>query len=126
MNTLPNIQYNGWTNYETWRVNMEFFDQDLSYWSDTIYRYITNKYANLNEDWFNKDTDDFQGILYDFGCDLQDYNIEFIDDHCKNELLAGWLRSFISDVNYYEIAEALLNLYLDTPEFQNELREHYD
>ena len=23
---MPNIEYNGWTNYETWRVHLEMFD----------------------------------------------------------------------------------------------------
>ena len=125
MNTLPNIEYNGWTNYETWRVNIEFFDGDLTYWSDTLYDFITNEFANLNEHWFDDNTDDFQGILYDFANLLKDYTDVYISENCKDDLLAGWLRSFISDVNYYEIAQSLLEVYLNTPEFENELREHY-
>jgi len=32
MNTTDNT-YNGWTNYATWRVNLELFDGDNERWS---------------------------------------------------------------------------------------------
>jgi len=30
--------YNGWTNYATWRVNLEMFDGSDSYWSAELAR----------------------------------------------------------------------------------------
>lgn len=30
---MSNTSYNGWTNYATWRVNLEMFDGTDDYWS---------------------------------------------------------------------------------------------
>jgi hypothetical protein len=30
---MSNTTYNGWTNYATWRVNLEVFDGSEQYWS---------------------------------------------------------------------------------------------
>jgi hypothetical protein len=30
---MSNATYNGWTNYATWRVNLEMFDGSEQYWS---------------------------------------------------------------------------------------------
>jgi hypothetical protein len=30
---MSNATYNGWTNYATWRVNLEMFDGTEDYWS---------------------------------------------------------------------------------------------
>lgn len=30
---MQNTTYNGWTNYATWRVNLEMFDGSLDYWT---------------------------------------------------------------------------------------------
>ena len=30
---MSNTTYNGWTNYATWRVNLEMFDGTESYWT---------------------------------------------------------------------------------------------
>jgi hypothetical protein len=73
--------YNGWTNYATWRVNLEVFD--------------------------GFDTD---GTTYtDAMC--RDHVEEFIDmtlgDGGTAGLLSGWLNAFLSDVDWGEIAKAV-------------------
>jgi hypothetical protein len=30
---MSNSKYNGWTNYATWRVNLEMFDGSEEYWT---------------------------------------------------------------------------------------------
>ena len=69
-------KYNGWTNYATWRVALEFFD------------YV--------EDF----SDAFQH--YD---DLKDYVLEALDCNCENDTTFSYAHAFLDDVNWYEIYE---------------------
>jgi hypothetical protein len=81
MNTTDN-KYNGWTNYATWRVNLELFDG-----------------IDVNET-FNSD-DDLAGQLEAYAED-----IIFIDS--SQGLARDYALAFVSDVNWYEIAEHLI------------------
>lgn len=75
--------YNGWTNYATWRVNLEIFDGfDISEYS--------------------KDT-------YELSEQLKDYAEEVIFQGQDGTLIASYAFAFIYDVNWYEIAEHLIN-----------------
>lgn len=80
------MSYNGWKNYETWRVNLELFDgleaEDL---------------VTFDEDY----ADDYEEEL---AMALEDYADQFIDESCTNPLIRGWLESFLAEVDYYEIA----------------------
>lgn len=72
-------RYNGWTNYATWRVNLEVFD--------------------------GFDTD---GTTYTPDMCRQ-YVDDFVDDSIRADvgagaILAGWIASFLSDVDWREIA----------------------
>jgi len=76
-------KYNGWTNYATWRVNLEIFDGfDISEYS--------------------KDT-------YELSEQLKDYAEEVIFGDQDGTLIASYAFAFISEVNWYEIAEHLIN-----------------
>ena len=81
-------QYNGWSNYATWRVNLEIlgdiqFDEHVS-------------------------ADYLKEIVED--CVFSNYEM-----HNGSHLVEDYARSFISNVNYYEIAK-LINeeIYLQT------------
>ena len=74
--TQTNETYQGWTNYQTWRINLELFDGyetetevDADYCEELAEEYI-----------FSLATDD-------------------------TTLMEDYARAFISDVNWYEIAE---------------------
>ena len=71
------VKYNGWTNYETWKINLEFFDG-----------------------W------DMEGekATYDWAKDLVE---DFIEDSEGNETVKDWALSFVSEVNWTEIADSL-------------------
>jgi len=78
---MSDTTYNGWTNYETWRVNLEFFDgYDRSALPNDIYE--TSKVLQL---------------------DLENY----IDENTPDGLAKDYALAFVSNVNYYEIAEHL-------------------
>lgn len=82
---MSDSKYNGWTNYATWRINLEILgDLDLA-------EYITDKpdLADAAE-WCKCYVDD-------------------ILDECGRGLALDYAYAFISDVNWREIAEHLLN-----------------
>jgi len=81
--------YNGWTNYATWRVNLEIFDgfDPSEYYSDF-------------------DADDVYGLSK---C-LEDYADQVLFECATVEgLAADYARAFLSDVNWYEIAAHMLD-----------------
>ena len=77
--------YNGWTNYATWRVNLEMIDG-----------------LDPREMW-PQITDP-----YDLGQCLKDWAEEMICESAPEGLARDYALSFLSDVNWQEIAEALL------------------
>ena len=82
-------RYNGWTNYATWRVSLEIFDgfDPSDYFS-------------------NLDTND----TYSLSKCLQDYAEQVLFECATVEgLAADYARAFLSDVNWYEIAEHMLD-----------------
>jgi len=85
-------KYNGWTNYATWRVNLEIFDG----WDSDHLDSLT------------------MGDTYQLHQQLKDYaeEIIFLDSHLGNKtpssLMEDYARAFLSDVNWHEIANHLI------------------
>ena len=75
--------YNGWTNYETWRINLEFFD------------------AYTAHDMAGETTDEIAE-------ELREIVDSYIDENTSSTLVYGWAASFLNEVNYDEIAQAIL------------------
>lgn len=69
--------HNGWTNYATWRINLELFDG------------LTSEIFEF--------TDDLPAML-------KDYAENIIEDHAKGIAL-DYALAFIADVNWREIAD---------------------
>lgn len=88
--------YNGWTNYATWRVNLELFD---GYDCDAEERIQSS---------IDKDCSD---PLNDAACDLAEELREFAEESlsCDNPLAESYALAFLDDVNWYEIAKDLLS-----------------
>jgi hypothetical protein len=89
---MSDKKYNGWSNYETWRINLEIFD------------------GVTLEDMNTVEVDPYN--LKDY---LQEYaeEIVFLDSHIggktPSSLMEDYARAFLSDVNWYEIAEHIIN-----------------
>ena len=80
--------YNGWSNYATWRVNLEVFDGIA--WLDQF--------------------DD--GIsIYNASKLLQDYAEEFIYDTSAEGLARDYALAFLREVNWHEIAQSMYDNY---------------
>lgn len=77
-------KHNGWTNYETWRVNLEIFD---GFDMDDVPSTIDNPY------------------------DLAEYLKEMADELVCGDaegLARDYARAFLSDVDYYQIATLMI------------------
>lgn len=84
------MAYNGWTNYATWRVNLEMFDgldpKDMG--------------------WHRLD-------VYDLSQVLKDYADDALTIDGASGLAVDYARAFISEVNWREIAQSMIDTYLD-------------
>lgn len=72
--------YNGWTDYATWRINLEMLE---GYETST------------------RDT-------YDLSKELKEYCEGFIEDTTPDGLARDYALAFMDDVNWYEIAEHII------------------
>jgi hypothetical protein len=81
-------RYNGWTNYATWRVNLEMFN------------------GNDFDDWCDLKTCE----PYELEQQLRDYADDIVTEFGELEGLAvDYARAFLSDVNWYEIAQHIID-----------------
>jgi hypothetical protein len=77
-------KYNGWTNYQTWRIALEWFDDDMSDLFD-----------------LEQDPDELAMALREF--------VEIhIEDSIKDTYLVGYVYHFLQAVDWQEIAEHLI------------------
>lgn len=81
---MADNRYNGWTNYETWRVNLEMCDYDGA--SDN-------------------DLD-----AYDLGLNLRDSAFDLMSQEATG-LALDYAEAFLGEVNWYEIAERMIESY---------------
>lgn len=77
--------YNGWTNYETWRIALEWFDNNDD---DTIKHLVKT----------SKDT-------YELSRAFKDYVHDLFDEHSGDNPFMTYALAFLEEVNWYEIAE---------------------
>lgn len=89
--------YNGWTNYATWRVNLEMFDgiNPHEYFSDAVAG--------------EGDAAQLAGLL-------KDYAHDHIYDATVDSLVQHYAIAFISDVNWHEIATMMVENYCEAGE----------
>jgi len=87
-------KYNGWSNYATWRINLELFS-DMNY-----------------TDYFDElPTTEM----------LEDYVENVVFDHSGNMgLMEDYARAFLNNVNYYEILEHIRENYEHDKVTENE------
>ena len=87
--------YNGWTNFETWKINLEVLDGYTSHIIDS-----------------ERVKETLETKTYDLSEELEDYVFEVLGfDQCQNEysLLSNYAYWIIKEVNFYEIAEHIKN-----------------
>jgi hypothetical protein len=89
---MSDTTYNGWSNYATWRINLEIFDGfDPS-----------DYYSSFDP------TD-----VHELADSLQQYAEEVIfecryDERRPSNLMEDYARAFLQEVNWYEIADHMI------------------
>ena len=79
---MENQTYNGWTNYATWRINLEIFDGVAFIEDETLENHeIAQRLKEYVEDYL---TEQSSGIALDYAL------------------------AFIDEVNWYEIADSMI------------------
>jgi hypothetical protein len=86
--------YNGWTNYETWRVNLEIFDSltPADFWG----------FEEVKE-----------GDSYEFSKALKDYAEEIICEQSQQGIAQDYALAFISNVDWYSIAKHMIKSFIE-------------
>lgn len=92
---MTDITYNGWTNYATWRVNLEIFDS-LGPEEFGLERGEKLKCTDLHE-------------LADAFKERAEYYIE----QQATGLAEAYALAFLAEVNWYEIAKHFIQTYAD-------------
>ena len=95
--TILSERYNGWTNYATWRVNLEMIDG----------------LDPREMGWRRLDT-------YDLSKALKDYVDDILDTSTPEGIALDYARAFVSDVNWYEIAEYMIEAYADASDDESD------
>lgn len=94
---MQNTKYNGWTNYATWRVNLEIFDGFDPREHFTL--------ADSDDSWQENLAENLRSYADDF--------IIYNHENASNSLMADYARAFLSEVNWHEIAEHLIADYVE-------------
>jgi hypothetical protein len=90
-------KYNGWTNYETWRVNLEIFDGMTCEDIPVLSRYeeaSTGEVATYLEEYAEEIIFDCEGVN-------------------RDSLVADYAQVFLNSVNWHEIAEHFVSEWND-------------
>ena len=98
-------KYNGWTNYATWRINLEIFDD---------HDHFAESYEDV------EDVHDLSKLLEEY---VQEILEQEISGSNKNSLVLSYALSFVSEVNYYEIAEHIWEQIQENKEEEEEEEE---
>lgn len=89
---MNDTKHNGWTNYATWRVNLEMFD-------------------GINpSDYWVMDAADIEDTLPEA---LKEWAETIITDYkTETNLAQDYALAFLSEVNWYEIAKHMIDEYV--------------
>lgn len=75
-------KYNGWSNYATWRINLEFFNDCEG--------------TDLASNWKCISLKEQVEVAHNA-------LLDFIDENTSNIFVNGWVHAFIADIDFYEI-----------------------
>ena len=99
--TILSDRYNGWSNYATWRVNLEMIDG----------------LDPREMGWHKLDK-------YDLATALKEWVTEMLESEIEtkhgNSLVMSYAMAFVSDVNWYEIGKYMMESYADQCEDESE------
>jgi len=94
---MSDTKYNGWTNYATWRVNLEMFDGITANEFSSFSVYATD-------------------CAYELGQELKEYAEQLLSDTNPQGLALDYAFAFLGEVNFFEIAQHMINDYVEENE----------
>jgi hypothetical protein len=100
-----NEKYNGWTNYATWRVGLEVINDMTLEDFGVSYTYPTDESRSYGGEYDENDLD-----MVD-ASDLADAMKNYVEEHIdetSDGLAKDYALAFLSDVNWYELAEHMI------------------
>lgn len=98
-------KYNGWTSYETWKANLEFFDGENPSWLD-------DEILECYEDGkWNKDA--LETVINNYADSLEELLDEVLEE-IPNGIVRSVFSDFMGEINYNEIAENIIDDYKET------------
>ena len=107
---MSDTKYNGWTNYETWRVNLEMVQEE------DYHDYLDN----VTEDHplrvgFTRKVGkaDREAMAYGLKEEIKERVEEYVESNMVDDTLTGWVNAFMSEVNWYEIAWGIADAYAE-------------
>jgi hypothetical protein len=98
--------YNGWTNYETWAINL-WMDESQDYWQDLI--------ADIIEE---EGTDNINDLTYRISEAIKQQHED--DAPQASGVFADLLSASLQRVNWYEIAESIVEPAIEEYKLENE------
>jgi hypothetical protein len=93
---MQNNTYNGWTNYETWRVNLEIFDYTTA-----------NEFCSFSV--YKPD------CAYELSDELKDYAVTLLEMEGAKGLTFDYAMAFLEAVDFRQIAQRMI---------ENAIEEH--
>lgn len=99
-------KYNGWTNYETWKANLEIFDnEEPEAYDDEILECYNGKKWDKNK---------LESVIENYADYLESLCEDALYDSRQNAIITSLIRDFINEVNFIEIAENIIDDYKET------------
>lgn len=102
--------YNGWTNYETWRINLEILDDYPESSPETIEEFAEKDDAHGLSEVLEECVDD---VLTNYGQTKED------------DLCLSYARAFVQEVNFYEIAQHMIDDYWSEKQYEAKNAKRY-
>ena len=92
---MKTTDYNGWTNYATWRIQLELADD-----------YVTGMFDG-EDDWLKEQREmsvtDMADCIKDYVYEILELNVS--DDDFEHGLVKSYASAFLDEVNWYELGK---------------------
>ena len=99
---MTDKSYNGWMNYETWRVNLEMFDG-----------------CDIEQFWTESEDPTTEEVIsaYDLGERLKEFAESQIEETSQPGLARDYALAFLQNVTWKQIAQHMIDAYHDYYEY---------